>query len=78
MDSMPELFNALLQKEIKTISVLIVSENILATVTTHHHVIYSSGIMHLGFRAIASAYITNSLSITTIQNPATYIQMTSL
>jgi hypothetical protein len=39
MDSMPELFDSLLKKEIQPISVLIVSVDILPGVTTHHHVI---------------------------------------
>jgi hypothetical protein len=57
MDSMSELLDPLLKKEIKPASVIIIRENILATVTTHHHVIYSACIMQPWF----SCHIVRSL-----------------
>lgn len=37
---MPILFHSFLKKEIKAISVFIIGENVLSTVTAHHYVIY--------------------------------------
>jgi hypothetical protein len=49
MSPLYELLHPLLKKEIKTASVLFVSEDVLAGVATHHHVIYSAYIMQSWF-----------------------------
>jgi hypothetical protein len=46
---MPELLDPFLQKKIKPAPVLIIGEDVLPAVASHHHVIYSVCIMQPGF-----------------------------
>jgi hypothetical protein len=65
---MTKLFNALLKKKIKAISVLIVSEDMLAAIAACHYVIYGAYIMQSRFPGHDNKPLSKNIKNANIQS----------